>query len=128
NFKAKGLLRVMKAIAKIRRRSSPTITPQALAWDRDHLWISSRDLGTLYKIHIGTWKITREFDRPGIVWAAVSGGNGEMCFTIGIGLNDEIYVYRYGPNEAFTKLFACPNFTGSYLSFDGKHLSLSQWY
>jgi hypothetical protein len=118
----------MKAIAKIRRRSSPTITPQALAWDRDHLWISSRDLGTLYKIHIGTWKITREFDPPGIVWAAVSGGNGEMCFTIGRGLNDDRYVYRYGPNEGFTKLFACPNFTGSYLSFDGKHLYLSQWY
>ena len=25
-------------------------------------------------------------------------------------------------------MFACPDFTGSYLSFDGKHLYLSQWY
>jgi hypothetical protein len=52
----------MKAIAKIRRRSSPTITPQALAWDRDHLWVSSRDLGTLYKIDVETWKIVDEID------------------------------------------------------------------
>ena len=28
----------------------------------------------------------------------------------------------------FTKLFACPDFTGSYLSFDGEHCYLSQWY
>ena len=25
-------------------------------------------------------------------------------------------------------MFACPEFTGSYLSFDGEHLYLSQWY
>jgi hypothetical protein len=118
----------MKAMAKIRRRSSPAITPQALAWHRDHLWVSSRDLGMLYKIHPGTWKIVREIDPPGIVWAAVSAGNGEMCFTIGKGLNDDRYIYRYGLNEGFTKLFSCPDFTGSYLSFDGKHLYMSQWY
>ena len=118
----------MKAIAKIRRRSSPTITPQALAWDRDHLWVSSRDLGTLYKIDVETWKIVDEIDPPGIVWAAVSSGNGKMCFTIGKGLNDDRYIYRYATNEGFTKLFACPDFTGSYLSFDGEHLHMSQWY
>ena len=118
----------MKAPAKIHRRPSPTVTPQALAWDRHHLWISSRDLGTLYKIDAETWKIVDEIDPPGIVWAAVSAGNDEMCFTIGKGINDDRYVYRYAPNEGFTKLFACPDFTGSYLSFDGKHLYLSQWY
>ena len=30
--------------------------------------------------------------------------------------------------DGFAKLFSCPEFTGSYLSFDGKHLYLSQWY
>ena len=90
--------------------------------------MSSRDLGTLYEIDAGTWKIVREIDPPGIVWAAVSAGNGEMCFTIGKGLNDDRYIYRYAPNECFTKLFSCPDFTGSYLSFDGKHLYMSQWY
>src|SRR5215470_16531038 len=120
NSKAKGLLRVMKAIAKIRRHSSPTITPQALAWDSNHLWMSSRDLGTLCKINVETWKVVDEIDSPGVVWAAVSSGKGEMYFTIGKGLNDDRYIYRYAAEESFTKLFACPDFTGSYLSFDGE--------
>ena len=118
----------MKAIAKIRRRSSPTITPQALAWDCNHLWVSSRDLGTLYKIDVETWKIVDEIDPPGVVWAAVSSGNGEMYFTIGKGLNDDRYIYRYATNEGFTKLFACPDFTGSYLGFDGECLYMSQFF
>jgi hypothetical protein len=118
----------MKAIAKIRRHSSPTITPQALAWDSNYLWMSSRDLGTLCKIDVETWKVVDEIDPPGIVWAAVSSGNDKMCFTIGKGLNDDRYIYRYALTEGFTKLFPCPDFTGSYLSFDGKYLYMSQWY
>ena len=108
--------------------ASPTITPQALAYEGNHLFMSSRDLGMLYKIHMDTWKIVREIDPPGIVWAAASAGNGELCFTIGKGLNDDRYIYRYALTEGFTKLFPCPDFTGSYLSFDGKHLYMSQWY
>jgi hypothetical protein len=116
------------AIIETERLRSPTPTPQALAWDRNQLWLSSRDLGTLYKIDAGSWKIIDEIDPPGIVWAGVSLGEGEMRFTIGKGLNDDRYVYRYAPDQGFTKLFACPDFTGSYLSFDGEHLYFSQWY
>ena len=115
-------------IIERKRLRSPTVTPQALACEGDCLFMSSRDLGLLYKIHVGTWKIVREIDPPGIVWAAASAGNGQMCFTIGKGLNDDRYIYRYALNEGFTKLFSCPDFTGSYLSFDGKHLYMSQWY
>src|SRR5207245_7754430 len=89
--------------------------------------VSSRDLGMLYKIDIETWKIVDEIDPPGIVWAAVSLGDGEMRFTIGKGLNDDRYIYRYS-DGAFSRLFACPDFTGSYLSYDGANLYLSQWY
>ncbi|PYJ68239.1 MAG: hypothetical protein DME76_12985 [Verrucomicrobia bacterium] len=115
-------------IVERKRVASPTITPQALAYEYDYLWMSSRDLGTLYKIQMDTWKVAQEIDPPGVVWAAVSSGNGEMCFTIGKGLNDDRYIYRYVANQGFTKLFACPDFTGSYISFDGKHLYMSQWY
>src|SRR4030095_15000745 len=118
----------MTEIIKQRRISSPTVTPQALAWDGGHLWLSSRDLGTLYKVDVKAWKIVDEIDPPGVVWAGVSLGNTEMRFTIGKGLNDDRYVYRYTADNGFTKLFACPDFTGSYLSFDGEHLYLSQWY
>jgi hypothetical protein len=109
------------------RMRSPTITPQALAWEGRHLLMSSRDLGTLYKIDIETWKIVEEIDPPGVVWAAVLTNDG-WRFTIGKGLNDDRYIYRYVPGEGFTKLFACPDFTGSYLSFDGEHYYFSQWY
>jgi hypothetical protein len=51
-----------------------------------------------------------------------------MRFTIGKGLNDDRYIYRYAPDEGFAKVFACPDFIGSFLSFDGRHLYLSQWY
>jgi hypothetical protein len=115
-------------IAGQRQFRSPVVTPQALAWDGNQLWLSSRDLGTLYKVDVDSWKIVEEIDPPGVVWAGVSLGHGEMRFTIGKGLNDDRYVYRYAPDAGFTKLFACPDFTGSYLSFDGNHLYFSQWY
>ncbi|HEX4653929.1 MAG TPA: hypothetical protein VH227_06745 [Candidatus Udaeobacter sp.] len=113
---------------KTQYHSAPTVTPQALAWDGNHLWVSSRDFGTLYKIDIGRWTIVEEIDPPGTVWAGVSSSNGNMYFTIGKGLNDDRYIYRYSLEEGFTKIFACPDFTGSFLSFDGKHLYMSQWY
>src|SRR5438309_5243363 len=115
------------SIIEKRRLSSPTITPQALAWDGEQLWMSSRDLGTLCKIDSEKWRVVGEVDPPGVVWAGVFTNNG-WRFTIGKGLNDDRYVYRYAPDEGFTKLFACPDLTGSYLGFDGKHLYLSQWY
>ena len=97
-------------IVERKRLRSLTVTPQALVCEQDYIFMSSRDLGMLYKIHVGTWKIVREIDPPGIVWAAVSAGNGQMCFTIGKGLNDDRYIYRYALNEGFTKLFLMPRF------------------
>lgn len=118
----------MNAVIKLKRHSSPTVTPQALAWDGHHLWMSSRDVGTLFKVDRDAWNIIEEIDPPGIVWAAASVGDGEMRFTIGKGLNDDRYIYRYTPDNGFTKVFTCPDFTGSFLSFDGEHLHMSQWY
>ena len=117
----------MQEIRNIRRRASPVVTPQALAWDGNSLWLSSRDLGTLYQVDPEQWKIVEELDPPGIVWAAVSTNDG-WRFTLGKGLNDDRYVYRYTTTDGFKKLFACPDFTGSYLSFDGESCYLSQWY
>jgi hypothetical protein len=117
----------MKTIVEERRLKAPTITPQALAWDGRALWLSSRDLGTLQKIDVERWLATEELDPPGIVWAAVA-NNGAMHLTIGKGLNDDRFVYRYDSKNGFKKVFACPEFTGSYLSYDTGHLYLSQWY
>src|SRR3989440_3838588 len=117
----------MKAIKEQKRFRSPAATPQALAWDGKQLWMSSRDLGFLYQLDADGSKIREELDPPGVVWAAVA-TNGAMHLNVGKGLNDDRYIYRYEPKNGFTKLFACPDFTGSYLSYDGENLYLSQWY
>jgi hypothetical protein len=114
-------------IIEQRRLASPAITPQALAWNGKNLWMGSRDLQRIYRIGVQNWEVIEEKEAPGIPWAAVA-TNGSLSFTIGEGTDDDRYVYRYGAGAGFSKVFACPEFTGSYLSFDGEHLYLSQWY
>jgi hypothetical protein len=114
-------------IQEQKRFRSPTVTPQALAWDGKQLWVSSRDLGFFYKLSTDGSKAVEEIDPPGVIWAAVA-SNGSMHVTIGKGSEDNRYVYRYDAKHGFSKLFACPDFTGSYLSYDGENLYLSQWY
>ena len=120
-------MKKLPAIKERTRIQSPTLTPQALAWNGKQLWLSSRDLGFLYKLNANGSKILEEIDPPGVIWAAVA-TNGAMHLTVGKGTNDDRYVYRYDSKNGFAKLFACPDFTGSYLSHDGKNLYLSQWY
>jgi hypothetical protein len=115
------------SIREKKRLRSPTVTPQALASDGKQLWMSSRDLGTFYRIDPAKWRAVEELDPPGIIWAAVV-TNGDLHLTIGKGTNDDRFVYRYDRKIGFTKEFACPDFTGSYLSHDGDNLFLSQWY
>lgn len=117
----------MVQITELSRRPAPAITPQALACEDQHLWLSSRDLGSYYKVSAATFEVVAEIDPPGLVWAAVLTNNG-WRLTIGKGLNDDRYVYRYTPEGGFVKLFACPEFAGSYLSYDGSSLYLSRWY
>jgi hypothetical protein len=47
---------------------------------------------------------------------------------MGEGAADDRYIYRYTTEAGFSKMFACPEFTGSYLSFDGQNLYMSQWH
>src|SRR5262249_31942689 len=50
--------------------------------------------------------------------------------TIGEGPSDDRYIRRFTPEVGFSDQdkIACPEFTGSYLSYDGGSLYLSQWY
>ena len=111
------------------RLASPAATPQALAWDSRNkwLWMGSRDLRRIYAIDPESGTVLKQQEAPGIPWAAVA-LNGELRFTIGEDADDDRYIYRYTPESGFSQMFACPEFTGSYLSFDGKNLHMSQWY
>lgn len=119
----------MTQVIEKRRISSPATTPQALAWDSRNktLWMGSRDLNRIFAINPEKGIVFKEEEAPGIPWAAVA-LNGELRFTIGEGADDDRYIYRYTLEAGFSKMFACPDFTGSYLSFDGKNLYMSQWY
>jgi outer membrane protein assembly factor BamB len=116
-------------IIEKRRFASPVTAPQALAWDSRNktLWMGSRDLRRIYAIDPENGTVFKQQEAPGIPWAAVA-LNGELRFTIGEGADDDRYIYRYTAEDGFSKMFACPDFTGSYLSFDGKNLYMSQWY
>jgi hypothetical protein len=116
-------------IIEKRRLPSPALTPQALAWDgkKKVLWMGSRDLRRIYAIDPENWAVLKEIEAPGIPWAAVA-TNDEVRFTIGEGPDDDRYIYCYTPEAGFSRMFACPEFTGSYLSSDGTNLYLSQWY
>lgn len=115
-------------IIETRRFSSPARTPQALAWDGSVLWMGSRDLRRIYAIDPEKGTVLEEREAPGIPWAAVS-TNGTLRFTIGEGPDDDRYIRTYDSASGFGEdRIACPEFTGSYLSFDGDHLYLSQWY
>jgi hypothetical protein len=129
NLRSKGGVMKETQVIEKRRLASPAKTPQALAWDgrNKRLWMGSRDLCRIYAIDPGSGAVWKQQEAPGIPWAAVV-LNGELRFNIGEGADDDRYIYRYSPEAGFTKLFACPEFTGSYLSFDGQNLYMSQWY
>lgn len=119
----------LPSIKERRRVASPGVTPQALAWHKNALWMGSRDSRRIYGIAPDSWNVFQETEAPGIPWAAVSTGEA-LCFNIGEGAQDDRYLRRYSSNHGFseTDRVACPEFTGSYLSHDGSHIYLSQWY
>ena len=119
----------LPAIIEQGRFPSPAPTPQALAWAGNKLWMGSRDLRRIYAIDPKEWKVLEEIEPPGIPWAAVA-TNGTLRFTIGEGPNDDRYIRRFAPEAGFSEQdkITCPEFTGSYLSYDGENLYLSQWY
>jgi hypothetical protein len=115
-------------ITEDQRLPSPALTPQALAWRGRELWMGSRDLRRIYCLEKKSWKVIEEVEAPGIPWAAVAAGES-LWFTLGEGPEDDRYLRRYFPGEGFSeRIFPCPEFTGSYLGFDGEHVYLSQWY
>ena len=118
----------LPSIADIRRFPAPAVTPQALAWHAGKLWMGSRDLRRIYAINCAKWDVEGEAEAPGIPWAAVSTGSA-LQFTLGEGPDDDRYLRSYVTATGFgERRVACPDFTGSYLSFDGRYLYLSQWY
>jgi hypothetical protein len=118
----------LPSVTERRRVASPDVTPQALAWHKNALWMGSRDSRCIYGIE-PDGKVSQGGEAPGIPWAAVSTGDA-LCFTLGEGAADDRYLRRYSADRGFSVAdrIPCPEFTGSYLSYDGSHVYLSQWH
>ena len=119
----------LPAINEMERRVSPAPMPQALAWHNGELWFGSRDLDRIYRMDAKSWKVLDDVEAPGIPWASVS-VDDVIWFTLGEGADDDRYLRCYVPEKGFADepRIPCPDFTGSYLSYDGSNLYLSQWY
>jgi hypothetical protein len=119
----------LPSIQELRRLPSPAVAPQALAWHAGFLWIGSRDAGRLYGVDALAWKVVEEAATPGIPWAAVSARQA-LYVTSGEDAADDRYLRRYEAGRGFDDSYRVPvpELTGSYLSFDGENLYLSQWY
>ena len=119
----------LPSIIEHERFPSPAVTPQALTWHKGNLWLGSRDLRRIYGIDVNGWRVFEDRECPGVPWAAVSAGDN-IAVTLGEGESDDRYMWSYTPGDGFSdkNRFAYPEFTGSYLSFDGSNVYMSQWY
>lgn len=116
-------------ITEISRQPSPAVTPQALAWRGGTLWMSSRDAQRIYAIDPKTWTVIEEAASPGVAWGAVWARDA-LYLVSGEGADGDRYLRRYEPGRGFDESYrvALPELTGSYLSFTGGNLHVSQWY
>ena len=118
----------MQDVIETRRLPSPAPLPQALAFDGEYLWMGSIETSRLYKIDPDHWTVIEEIATPGKPWGMTVVGS-ELRVVSGEGEDDDRYLRRFIPGHGFkSEKTACPEYTGSQLSFDGDRLYLSQWY
>ena len=117
----------MEMIREIVRLPAPAPEPQALAADGERLWVSSMQTSRLYAVSPTDDHVLEEAQAPGKPIGAIALGD-ELRFVSSEGPDDDRYLRRYVPGHGVKEhdRIACPEFTGSQLAFDGRHLWLSQ--
>lgn len=119
----------MNDVRELLRLPSPAPRPQALAFDGSLLWMGSIETERLYAIDPVHWTVSEEAQAPGKPWGATVVGD-ELRVVLGMPPDDDRFVKRFVPGHGFKDVgaFACPDNTGSHLSYDGDFLYVSQWY
>jgi hypothetical protein len=120
----------MKNVEELLRLPSPAPRPQALAFDGESLWFSSRETRRLYALDPKRWTLRDEVsEAPGMAWGMTSVGD-EFRVVSGETEEDHRIIRRFIPGHGFPSHYGipCPQDTGSHLAFDGDRLYLSQWY
>jgi hypothetical protein len=116
------------AIEPLLRLPSPAPAPQALACDGDNLWMGSWETERMYGIGRAHFTVFEERDAPGKPVGMVNVG-GELRVIVSEA-EDSRFIRRYVPGHGFKDhdRIPCPDDTGSFLAYDGRHLWLSQRY
>lgn len=119
----------MKTITEVMRMPSPAPRPQSLACDGETLWMGSIGTCRLYEIDMPHWTVRSEEAAPGKPWGITVMGD-ELRVLCGEGEDDTRIIRKFVPGHGFRAqgAIACPDDTGSQLSFDGDRLYVSQWY
>jgi hypothetical protein len=119
----------MKDIVELQRLPSPAPKPQSLAWNRNLLWMGSRQTKQIYAIDPATWTLRTQLPAPDTPYG-MTAIDGELRVLCGETAEDNRIIRRFIPDHGFDPSFAipCPDDTGSQLSYDGRRLHVSQWY
>ena len=113
---------------EIVRIPSPAPRPQSLAHDGEKLWLGSWETGHIYGMDPKHGRVFETVPSPGFPVGSTCVGD-ELRFIISEnGDDDNRFVRRFVPGHGFKskEAIACPEDTGSFLAYDGKHLWLSQ--
>ncbi|GAC1310584.1 MAG: hypothetical protein NVS2B3_13190 [Vulcanimicrobiaceae bacterium] len=118
----------MNDIRESARRASPVPKPQSLAFDGTTLWMGSIATERIYALEPETLRVGEVALAPGKPWGIAVAAD-ELRVLCGEAPDDNRFVRRYRPGRGFTgDAVACPDDTGSQLSYDGRRLYVSQWY
>jgi len=119
----------MDNVDEVLRLPSPAPKPQSLAYDGTTLWMGSRETRRVYALDAKTWTVREETTAPGTPWGMTVVGD-ELRVLCGETPDDTRIIRRFVPGHGFktSDALACPDDTGSHLSYDGERLYVSQWY
>ncbi|BDE07611.1 hypothetical protein WPS_28870 [Vulcanimicrobium alpinum] len=116
----------LNAIDELVRIPAPCPSPMGLACDGTDLWIGSLETNRIYGLRASQGSVFEEAKAPGRPFGITVTGDA-LRVVVGEGEHDERYVRRYIMGKDFkSEKIACPDFTGSFLAYDGDRLYLSQ--
>ncbi len=91
--------------------------------------MGSRDTKRIYAINPATWTVSWETAAPGTPWGLAWVGT-ELRVICGETSEDNRIIRRCVPGQGFDPDFRlpCPDDSGAQLGWDGRRLTVSQWY
>lgn len=120
---------MLPEITEVVRMAAPAPRPQAIAFDGTLLWLGSLERERLFALDPHHWSVRDEIPVPGKPWGMTVLGD-ELRVILGLTDEDHRVIHRVTPGHGAHQsgAIACPDDTGSHLSYDGRRLYVSQWY